>query len=195
MHNLFYSACPVVRRTTETFVERLMVGGERQTFHFDREIVWLQESEAMLRFVHGGKEIKHGSTHTDFYGYLSAAEHLVDEGERTAQAFGVTTESSLAIEVVARLYQRPVIEPDEARRHNLTKPANHKARWGYVPDDWRKDVLVDGETISRPFAQIELAEEVVWTSKQTAGENKAILTAFQARWAVHAALPEPAEAL
>ncbi|WP_146039583.1 MULTISPECIES: hypothetical protein [unclassified Variovorax] len=184
-----------MRRTTETFVERLLVGGERQTFHFEREIVWLQESEAMVRFVHGGKEIKHGSTHTDFYGYLSAAEHLVDEAARTAQAFSVTTESSLAIEVVARVHQRPVTEPEEARKYNATKPANYKSRWGEVPDDWRKDVLVDGEALSRSFARVELAEELVWTSKQTAQANQGLLAVFQARWAVRTAASEPVDVL
>src|SRR6516165_212854 len=99
MHNLFYSPCPVVRRSTETFVERTMVGGERRRFEFAREIVWLQESDAVLRFMHGGAELKQGSTYTDFYGYLSAAEGLLESAEREANEYSVTAESSLVIEI------------------------------------------------------------------------------------------------
>lgn len=180
--HLFYSSCPIARRSTETFVERPFVGGEPQRFEFNRAILWLQESEAVLRFMHGDVELKHGSTHTDYYGYLSAADNLVDDAERASRTYGVTVESSLVIEIVTRVYQRPVIEPDEARQHNQTKPANHKSKWADVPDDWRKEVQVDGETLRPRLERLELGEEVVWSSKLSTDENAALIAAFKSRW-------------
>lgn len=159
-----------------------MVGGELRRFEFDREIVWLQESESVLRFVHGGEELKRGSTHTDFYGYLSSAEGMVDEAERAAKSYSVTEASSLVVEIVSRVYQRPVIEADEARAYNVTTPRGHKSRWAYVPDDWRKQTTVAGETLHPSLGRIDLGEQVVWSSKLSRGENAARMEAFRARW-------------
>jgi hypothetical protein len=184
IHHLFYSSCPVVRRSTETFVETAFVGGAQRRFEFEREILWLQESEANLRFVHGGVELMHSGSHTDYYGYLSAARNVVDDAECALKKYGVTAESSLVIEVVTRVYQRPVIEPDEAKQHNRSKAANRKAQWADVPDDWRKEVQVDGEILHPRLPRHEVSEEVVWSSKQTNQENAEMLAAFQARWSV-----------
>jgi hypothetical protein len=159
-----------------------MVGGERRRFEFAREIVWLQESDAVLRFMHGGAELKQGSTYTDFYGYLSAAEGLLESAEREANEYSVTAESSLVIEIVSRVFQRPVIEPEEARKHNLTKPGNRKSQWADVPDNWRKEVTVDGEILCPRLERVELGEQVVWSSKVSPGENRVLLLEFRSRW-------------
>ncbi|CAN7784500.1 hypothetical protein LJR175_008407 [Variovorax sp. LjRoot175] len=182
MQNLFYSSCPMVRRSSETFVEWSTIGGERRRFEFEREILWLQESEAVLRFVHGGEELRHESTHNDFYGYLTAAQGLDNDARRAAESYSVTAESSLVIEILSRVFQRPVVETEEARKYNLTKPQSHKSQWADVPDEWRKEEKVDGETLFPRLARIELGEEVVWSSKLSQDENAARLAAFKARW-------------
>jgi len=184
MHNLFFSSCPVARRSTESFVQRTMIGGKRRRFEFMREIVWLQESEAVVRFVHGGEELKRGSTHTDFYGYLSAAEGLIDDAERAAKEYSVSAASSLVIEIASRVFQQPVIEPDEARKHNLAKPGNRKSQWAYLPDNWRKEVMVEGETLCPRLERVELGESVIWSSKESPEGNEALLSDFKARWRV-----------
>lgn len=184
MNNLFYSSCPVVRRSTETFVEWSTVGGERRRFEFEREIHWLQESEAVLRFVHGGEELKHESTHNDFYGYLTAAQGLDGDARRAAEMYRVTADSSLAIEIVSRVYQRPVVETEEARKYNLTKPQGHKSQWADVPDEWRREAKVDGETVFPRLGRVELGECVVWSSKVSEEGNQARLSEFRSLWSV-----------
>ncbi|MDN8616423.1 hypothetical protein [Variovorax ginsengisoli] len=183
MQNLFYSSCPVVRRSTETFAEWTTIGGERRRFEFEREIHWLQESEAVLRFVHGGEELQHESTHNDYYGYLTAAQGLDGDARRAIETYRVTADSSLVVEIVSRVFQRPVVETGEARKYNLTKPQGHKSQWADVPDESRKEVEVDGETIWPRLARVELAEEVVWSSKLSRDANEAVWGDFRVRWA------------
>ena len=187
MNNLFYSSCPIVRRSTETFVEWLTVGGQRRRFDFEREIHWLQESEAVLRFVHGGEELRHESTHNDFYGYLTAAQGLDGDARRAAETYRVTAVSSLAIEIVSRVFQRPAIETDEARKYNLTKTQGHKSQWADVPDEWRTEAKVDGETVFPRLARVELAESMVWSSKLSEEGNQARFAEFRSMWSVEGA--------
>jgi hypothetical protein len=44
----FRTGNPIVARTTETFVEHVMIGGERKRMEFERPIIWLMESETRL---------------------------------------------------------------------------------------------------------------------------------------------------
>lgn len=182
MPNHFYSSCPVARRTSETFVEWTSIGGERRRFEFERPVVWLQQSEADVRFVHGGEELKRGSTHNDFYGYLTAAEGLQGSARQVAKTYGVTEESSLVIEIVTRVFLSPVIETEETKQYNLTKPRDQKSQWAYIPEDWRKEVQDGGETIWPRLENVELAEEVVWSTKHSAERNEELLSEFRERW-------------
>lgn len=177
-----HSSCPIARRSHETFVEWSTIGGERRRFEFNREVLWLQESESQIRFVHGGQVLKECSTYNDYYGYLTSADSLDKEAVREAQAYGITRQSTLVLEVVARVFQTPVIETEEAALHNRTKPAKAKSQWAHVPDDWRKEVFEDGQKIWPSLARVSMGEEVVWSSKLSEEASAALLQGFKDRW-------------
>lgn len=94
----------------------------------------------------------------------------------------MTPESSLAIEIVSLVVQRPVIETEVSRKYNLTKPGGHKSQWAYLPDAWRVEAKEDGETVYPRLARVELAEEVVWSSRHSEEGNQALLSDFRSRW-------------
>ncbi|MBS0454085.1 MAG: hypothetical protein JSS14_22510 [Proteobacteria bacterium] len=108
--------------------------------------------------MHGGQVLTECSTYNDCYGYRASADSLEKEAAREAQAYGITRQSTLVLEVVARVYQVPVIEAEEAALHNRTKPAKAKAPWAHVPDHWGKEVFEDGQKPS--LAHLSMEEEV-----------------------------------
>ena len=114
MTTLFYSSCPVVKRSSETFVQYVNIGGQRTRHEFIKPIVWLQESEATIQYLHGGQKINvASSTYNDYYGYLTSVEGVQTDFSKIATLFAITTESSLELVIKATVFLRPAIETPE----------------------------------------------------------------------------------
>lgn len=184
--NAFYTRCPVIKRGPEKFAQHMTVGGERQCVEFEREIVWLQQSEAIVRIMHGGRIVDTLASCNDHYGYLSSfgEKTAVGEALRYAREFSVTPESSMSVEVVASVLLSPCIETKECAEYNRTRPANYKMQFAYVPDDWRQKVIEDGECLFPTLKNRLLGNAVVWSSKNTPEQNKELAEQFVEKWSI-----------
>jgi hypothetical protein len=159
------------------------IGGQRTRHEFVKPVVWLQESEATLQYLHGGQVLKVASgTYNDFYGYLTAVQGVQTDFSETAGHLSITTTSSLELVIKATMFLRPAIETPETIKHNREKPANFKSQWCYVPDEWRKEVVTDGEKSWPHVERADLDQAVVWSSKNTQHQNTAVLATFMSKW-------------
>lgn len=184
--NTFYSSSPEVRRTRETFVQYADIGGIRQRCEFEREIVWLRESRAQLTLMHFDKEVKDVCSMNDYYGYLNAIRPEPSELAPILDRYSITNNTDLVLIVVATIVETPVVETPEIATANRNKPADRKSQWANVPDDWRKEAVIDGEKTWPRLEEIVLATDVVWSSKNSASENHQGLEAFSAPWLISA---------
>jgi hypothetical protein len=180
----FHTSCPVVRRSTEEFSQWVVIGGDRRKAIFEKAIVWLLESESVVQFLHGGELLTEGRHSNDFYGLLSSTDAsaaglgLV----QLAQRYGITQESSLILVVETRVFERPAVEPAETIAKNKQQPKGYKLAYAQVPDDWRQERIVDGETTWPRLEQVEIASGVVWTSRNDEESNARLCADFVAQW-------------
>jgi hypothetical protein len=186
--NTFRSQCPIVERTEETFVEYVSVAGERRRMEFTKTILWIQQSESVVQFVHGGKVLDETQRTNDYYGYLTSCEPSSPSPSDIAKAYSVTADSTLEIIVKTTVSKRPGAENQDTIAKNKANPT-YVPTYVDVPTSWRKEVVIDGETSWPTLESAELGEGVVWSSKNTPEKNAALLAAFRATWAV----PAPAD--
>lgn len=184
----FYTSCPAVRRTVETFTQFISVGGESQRVEFTRPIVWIQESESQLLFLHGGEILEEGETHNDFYGYLSSMD-LRESVNRLMRKFQITADSSLELVVATRVAQRPARETEECLAYNVGRSPRQKAMYAYLDDDWRQHTVEDGEERLRRLGTSMLGQAHTWSSRLSPEENAALAAAFISRWQVTSGEP------
>lgn len=182
--NKFNTRCPVVERTEETFVEHVDIGGERRRVEFVKPILWIQESETQIQYLHGGKILETGNTHSDWYGYLTSFNDLNPEGY--ADHYGITTESSLELVLMTTVRQKPATETAATIEENRQRLVNFMPTYLDVPDTWRKEV--DSDTYPEKwYPRMEprvLGEGVTWSSKNTPEQNEALATEFKTKWAI-----------
>lgn len=185
--NNFHTGCPEVERTQQTFVQHVNVGGEYQRVEFKKDIVWLQKSETVMQFKHGGEVLVEGSKYEDFYGYLSSTnEH---NPAKSAEEYSITANSTLEVVLVTTVFKQPATETQETRLHNVSKPSNRKAMYAYLPNDWRVEIDSDhtpGGKAYPPLNRVVLGSGVTWTSKNTPEQNEALAAEFASKWAVPA---------
>lgn len=181
------TACPVAERTIETFVQFVTIGGERQRVEFKREIVWLQESETQLEFVHGGEVVSSGACANDWFGLFSSIDPADLGAQSAAKRFKVDASSSLEIQLVTSVFLNPVFESPENKQTNLSQPANYRSCFSYIPDSWRYERQDEhGLVYPQPQKRI-LAREVTWSTKWTDEERVNRIEDFKKRWAIPAA--------
>lgn len=189
----FYTGCPVACRAEVPLVEFVSAGGEPRRIDFTKAIVWLQETEGSVRFMHGGKVLHTGSTYTDFYGYCSSFRSDVSTNfYAIADAYQITPESSLELVVEAFLFRTPVLETEVDKRENdnRTDP-RYKRRYTYLPGDCRiesPNPMSDAD--ERPLWYPQLQREqidtaIAWSSKNTFDQNLALYEALCKKWSVN----------
>ena len=173
---MFRTSCPIVKREIQTFSQSVNVGGESKRIEFEKEIVWIQESESQLLYKHGEKVIKEGSTDSDYYGYLTSPTIDRPTPAEQAKYYSITTESSLELVVMTTVLMRPAIENSEDAAVNKNNTLNnYKVQLSEVPSNWMKADCSNLESIT-------LAAEVTWSSKNTAQQNSELLAEFIKRW-------------
>jgi len=173
---------PIAKRTLESFVQHTYVAGERVKHAFEREIVWLLSSETTLTFVHGGRVLKTGSANTDYYGYLTSFRPGGHDPQAAADEYQVNQDSSLEIQLVVRLFITPVFESDEDKESNKAFADRKRRTFTRIPEEWRKEVVSDGETLFPALEAQDIDQAVVWSSKLTAVECDALAQAFRDKW-------------
>lgn len=178
--NKFHSGCPVAKRTTEILSEWATIGGESKRVEFQREIVWLHQSESILEFIHGGKILLVDSTFNDFYGFLASSDP--EDAVNLAAKFGINASSSLELVLRTKVFLLAAIETDECKKNNLKKPENYKSMWAYVPIQWHQERVESGETSFHSLDRVERGDEITWSSKKSDAENLEIRNAFLEKW-------------
>lgn len=173
---------PIAKRTLESFVQHTYVAGERVKHAFEREIVWLQSSETTLTFVHGGQVLKTGADTSDYYGYLTSFNPGAHDPQATADKYQVGQDSSLEIQLVVRLFIIPVFESDENKESNKAFAERKRRTFTRIPDEWRKEAVIDGDTLFPALEAQDIDQAVVWSSKLTAVECDALAQAFRDKW-------------
>jgi hypothetical protein len=173
---------PIAKRTLESFVQNTYVAGERVKHAFEREIVWLQSSETTLTFVHGGKVLKTGADTNDYYGYLTSFRQDAHDPQATADEFQVTQDSSLEIQLVVRLFITPVFESAEDKESNKAFAERKRRTFTRIPEEWRKETIVDGHPLFPALEAQDIDQAVVWSSKLTPAECEAQAQAFRDKW-------------
>lgn len=176
------SSDPIAKRTLESFVQHTYVAGERIKHAFEREIVWLQSSETTLTFIHGGRVLKKGADTSDYYGYLTSFQSGAHDPQATADQYQVTENSSLEIQLVVRLFITPVFESDENKESNKAFAERKRRTFTRIPDEWRKEAVIDGETLFPALEAQDIDQAVVWSSKLTVAECDALAQAFRDKW-------------
>lgn len=178
----FRTECPT-SKTTEKFVQFVEVGGTRQKAPFEREVIWVQESETALLFMHGGKIVRKGPVTNDYYGYLTSFTRTdAHSAELLAQEYGVSPESTLEIHLVTTITRKPCIETETDQAVNATA-AGLSRQYTPIPPAWRQEVVVDGELRYPDLEAVTVATGLVWSSKHSAEQNAGLAQAFAEQWA------------
>lgn len=133
MLNRHDSRCPIVRRGPDQIARRIDVSGglgHVQTVRFTQPIVWLRESEASLRIRSGGSERQVGSTHSDFYGFLTSATEQIAGFSQVAAREDITADGRRELVVLVTITDTPMIEDGTA------EPVGRMQCYRGVPPDW-----------------------------------------------------------
>ena len=176
------TACKETKRETMMLTRKADITGTGayQDVSFEHEIAWVRKSEGKARMLHGGVELQDLVTCNDFYGYLTSLtreDAAIGYAEDTCETYSVTTESSLEVEVIATIFDVPLIPTDE-------KPAFGGRRvYRETPGDWRI------KATGAPLEIVTVVEEKIWSSKLGKTENEENLQRFLKKVALAEPVP------
>lgn len=180
--NTFRTGSPVVKREIKTLFQVVEVGGIQTTHSFEREILWLQETETTVEFHHGDKLLRAAGTTNDFYGYFTSVD--IENAESIAKSYSINPDSSLELLLSTRVYLKPAYESPEDAAKNASIPSSIKAQYSNIPNNWRTDKITEAEFEYHPMLErIDLSLEKAWSSKLSIEENRALLVLLKAKWA------------
>ena len=177
MHREEFSTGGKVARTSKENLwgEARHPAGGSQMVEFEQEIIWVEETESEVLFLHGGEEVGAFGKYTDFYGYgtsFCGANGAVAAAKQLAEKFGVTADSSAEIVVKVTTFQEPAVRAtsEDARKQNAKadENPNWKRKFARVPEGWRTRREVDDIDGKKHFMypRLErqvLTEETVWS--------------------------------
>lgn len=105
---------PVVRTETLRLFEFVEAGGTRQLFPFEREIVWVRESETKIMLRLDAFDVDESSTFTDFYGFLtSLTGAITDDVKRMAKSWKLKQGERFAVELDTVITDKPLLPCNE----------------------------------------------------------------------------------
>jgi len=130
-----YSRCPVIRTERMTLWQQVQVAGATRMISFEREIIWLRESETEMVLEHRGEHVAGLCTLGDHGGFMTSLEIAVRESKRFREQYKIEPGDSLQITAIVIVKDRPVAADtsDEAANWN----AGHEVKqYRYVEKDW-----------------------------------------------------------
>lgn len=176
----------IVDRVPMQFFQHVTVGGVRELAEFEKDIVWLARSEATWAYMHGGHVLKEGSTYNDFYGYLTSVTHSIADLPSLAEKYSITTESSLSLELRAKVFLRAYQENDECAEWNATATERKmKFKFLTVPSDYCVPHIVGDDNDRKSYqslSSLEVTRDLVWTSQNTDDANSTLSGDFVSLW-------------
>lgn len=171
----FTTAGRVSRKSVETlWGEARHPSGKREMVSFEQEIIWIEETESVVAFVHGGEDVETFGTFNDFYGYGTSscgAGGAIATARSVAQRFGVTPDSTAEVVVRQTTFEIAAIPATSREALDLNAKADADPKWkrkfAHLPEEWRlrqEEKTESGEVHvwwPRPERRI-IKEEVVW---------------------------------
>lgn len=176
----------IATRATMELFEYARIGGVGGYHSFEKNIVWLIESETQLSYWHGGVLLKEDSTFTDYYGYLRSMDYDQDLHFRKAKQFSVNQKSTLEMKLTTRFKLVPFIENEECFSWNSKASAENK-RYKLInlPRDYsfkRKTGFANEQDHFERLSEIEVDQEVIWCSYLSEPQNEERVARIKARW-------------
>jgi hypothetical protein len=169
----FYTAGHVVKKSNESFFQKVEVGGISRMEEFKKEIIWILETQSQIVFFHGDKPLKEATTFNDYYGLYTSIEQAVREAEELAKNYQVTRYSSLEIKVMSKAFLRPAQETEETRNYNNQKANNYKLEFMSIPGDWRvKEFHENGEAYFPLIQEKEIFFAPTYSTKLNQTDNE-----------------------
>ena len=155
-------------------------GKRAEALRVNEEITWIREMNAAITYLHGGKVVKQDSLHCDYWGFMTAADGLVEAARRTMDDYSVTAESTLEIAVRVGLVDTPTL-------------GFAKEGWGgrklYAPIGggvcFQGDIADDEDFFSLPWERKQFIKAVthsvadVWKSNRSDDFNSASFESYR----------------
>lgn len=186
-NNVLTTKAPIVLIEQAELAAHLDVSGlgDFQIVPFERQIFWIREAQALVRWVRNGKVLRTGPAFNDYRGYLSSVEGAVDAALALMREEGISPSSEVALEVVltvtdtpavidlspqAREYASlwkdqlaylPIEQPGGGRR--IAYAGGGLERWAAERDVARKMELHEEVRWVKP---VVLLEQAVWDSRE-----------------------------
>jgi hypothetical protein len=189
--------CPVHGEETAQVTRLIDVSGGAhliQPVHFEFALKWLRESTArtVLRTA-AGDIVNEGSTHNDFYGFLTSMTSQIKDAPGFAASYGLDKiphdGAGLEVGVLLTVTDRPVF--DSPREPAFTKFRAYEpieGSWGWFRRD---DALTAAWLAAKPFSEERMSirfdyirerhilrDHTVWSSRRT-GDPAAQETALK----------------
>lgn len=183
--------------------------GNRTLMRFSQEIHWVLEHSPQIKFLHGGQLLKDSSYH-DCGDYMSCLNSAIDAALGQCKHFGVTTESSLAIDVIITVDRFPVIRRQDSHERKIF------GRYSYtsIPDDWHIYDKVKADEVAAYNAALEAGtasslqwpiglshlrskqvdQKVIWSSKLPEAINALVLHHYKQKWSIPSITPQDKKA-
>lgn len=181
-----YTACPVVRRESITFVEHGFIGGRHIEVPFTREILWVRESSATIHTRHKGHDIDTHGTFNDFYGFLSSFKGAVtDDAKRIAKALAVDIGAAFTVDVDFVIDDVPMMEiPPEHPHYEKPREGYKRALWQAPPYGSRWVIKGGDERLER--REVASAKALWSSGKHELGVVSDDAAALLAQWELEA---------
>lgn len=182
------SRCPVVKKETRRFVQRvnLLNVPVPAMIPFESEIFWIKESEAKISLWHNEIWVQDRGVFSDYYGLFSSVEKAIEGARHLKEALRIDETSTLEIRVECKVELIPAIKDvteyssSQVRRYQ-TLPEdiswfyyNEEVISGYLEDmtqlAQKEDYELRAKTHEKLF-NLELQKRliadkaVLWTSK------------------------------
>lgn len=185
--SIYRTRAPIVRTADVPIVHRVDVDGlgTIEPLRFTRTIQWIRETETRWRMMIGDREVDHGSTHGDYYGFMTSWKDPVE----TAKEQSVGLPAGVIIEVVTKITDLPVVDPPEWRKEG---DGSHRLGRQFmpVPRGWFVDDEATAAWLAAPADQqfeftptpagapAEPVEFIIWSSANTVPENMRLFEAL-----------------
>ena len=166
---------PIVKTEMLTLCDYVDVGGVRQLIPFEREVLWLRESESTLSLTHGGKLVKELQTLCDsYYRLYSNFKSTLEDIPDYQESYGIIRASTLILEMRVKVKDTPVVFKRESSISGCID-YERLPDWHYYDEALLKE-RSQHEVHSQEWLDVHeripslgervMLEKLVWTSKE-----------------------------
>ncbi len=170
----FYSRCPVISEEVSSLARKVDISGDGKSVYlpFNRNILWLRESESRIVISHGGVMIREGSTYTDYYGYLTSIESAINDAQDLCRRYDVSKSSSMLITIDVRIFETPALADETKEGIFWNEKDIKRRRYLNPPRDW---IYYDKEKVDSLESAIDSESKLhAWQNIETVAERSVV---------------------